>query len=424
MGVFRVAVCTILLLSPEWWQGHAWATVPAALRFPPEGLGWAMGVIPISPFLARVAEGLFALSAPLALIGLFTRAALGGVVASGLYLFGLRQLTGSVLHDMHLLWFAAMLAASPSGEALSVDALRARQRGRPLPSAPSEAYAWPLACARVSLGLVYFFPGAWKLASSGLAWALSDNLRNQMYWKWYELDWVPALRLDQWPSACRACALGVIVFELGFLPLAIFPRTRPFAAAAGILFHVGTQALMGIPFFGLWGCYVVLFDWGWLIEPPETTETKREPLVRPPDRSWILGVAIIVPVIVQGVRGAVQAWPFACYPTFQWRVGTEIPDVVMSAVYDDRHEARLPRRFKSQAGWSLAWSVVGASGHAPSQQALRAYWDRAARDPKVREAAANARAIRFARGYFSVLPEDRGQPPVREEPVGMISLRP
>ncbi len=421
LGVFRIAVCTILLLTPEWRQAPQWAALPEALRFPPEGLAWATHVIPVTPSLARFAQVAFVVATPLALAGLFTRASLAVTTVSALYLFAPRQLTGSVLHDMHLLWFAALLVASPSGDAVSLDALRTRRSGMPLPSDPAIAYAWPLACARVLLGLVYFFPGAWKLASSGWAWALSDNLRNQMYWKWYELGRVPSLRIDQWPVACRVCAVGVIVFELTFLPLALWRRTRPYAAAAGIAFHVATQALMGIPFFGLWGCYVVLFDWAWLLE---RREDHTEPPPRSLGRTWIVGVAIVAIVAVQGVRGAVQAWPFACYPTFQWTVGTEIPDVAMTAVFDDGHEVRLSARAKSQAGWATAWSVAGAMGHAPTASVLRAYWERAARDPAVRTTVASASEVRFTRAWFSVLPEDRGKPPRREEPLGVIRLGP
>ena len=395
-----------------------WAALPEVLRFPPEGLAWAIHVIPITAPLARIAEAAFAIATPLALVGLFTRTALTVTTLSALYLFALRQLTGSVLHDMHLLWFAALLVASPSGDAISLDAVRARRKSAPLPSEPALAYSWPLACARVLLGLVYFFPGAWKLASSGWAWAFSDNLRNQMYWKWYEFGRVPSLRIDQWPIACRACAVGVIVFELSFLPLALVRRTRPLAAAAGIAFHLATQAIMGIPFFGLWGCYVVLFDWAWLLEQ---RPGRAEPPPRSVGRAWILGAAIVVTVAVQGARGAVQAWPFACYPTFQWRVGTEIPDVTMTAVFDDGHEVRLPTRAKSQAGWALAWSVAGTMGRPPSARALRAYWERAARDPAVRTTIASVREVRFARAWFSVLPEDHGKPPRREEPLGAIS---
>ena len=419
LAVFRIAVCAILLVAGEWRQALSWCAFPAALRIPPEGLGWALGVVPITPALARIAQVAFVVAAPLGLVGLYARASLTVVTVSALYLFALPQLTGSVLHDMHLLWFAALLAASPCGDALSVDSWRARRRGSPLPSEPSVAYAWPLVCARVALGCVYLFPGFWKITSSGWAWIASDNLRNQMYWKWYENDWIPSIRIDGIPALCHLSAFAVVAFELSFLPLALFRRTRVLAAIGGFVFHTATQAIMRIGFFGLWGCYVILFDWAWLEE--------REPVgpARPLSRAWPLGAAIVAAVAIQGARGAVQAWPFACYPTFQWMVGTEIPDVVMTATLSDGRTVRLPAVPKSQAAWAVAWSVAGTSSHGPpSETAMRAYWERAARDPRVAKLVTDAREVQIARGWFSVLPGDRGQPPRREEPLGTITLRP
>ena len=372
-----------------------------------------MSVVPISPPIAHAAQTVFVVSAACGFLGLVTRPAMLATTLSATYLFALSQLTGSVLHDMHLLWFAALLAASPCGDVLSLDCWRARRSGAPLPSSPSLAYAWPLVTTRVLLGLVYFFPGFWKITASGWAWIASDNLRNQMYWKWYEHDWMPAIRIDGSPTLCHLCALGVVTFELSFLPLSSCGRTRPLAALAGFVFHVATQALMRIGFFSLWGTYVVLFDWAWLEE--------REPSAarRSLGRTWPLGLLLIGIVFVQGARGAVQAWPFACYPTFQSIVGAEIPDVVLSASFPDGRVLRLPLPPKSQATWGIAWALTG---HRPSEEAMRAYWGRVATDSRVAEVAHGAGQIRFARGWFSVLPGDRGRPPVHEEALGAITL--
>ncbi len=334
-----------------------------------------------------------------------------------LYLFALSQLTGSVLHDMHLVWFASLLAASPCGDVLSVDAILARRRGAQLPSSPSVAYAWPLVTARLLLGLVYFFPGAWKLFGSGWAWVASDNLRNQMYWKWYEHDWIPAVRIDGSPAMGHACAAAVVVFELSFVALAVAPKTRRVAAVGGLAFHFATQAIMRIGFFALWGAYVILFDWAWLEERPV------QPHARPLGRAWPLAPVLLAAVLVQGARGQTQAWPFACYPTFQALAPAEIPDVVMTATFADGRTAPVPPFPKSQPEWAMAWALVGGRPNGPSPDALRAYWDRALRKRAVAAMAQGAQEVSFARGWFSVLPADRGLPARRQEPLGSITLR-
>lgn len=64
-------------------------------------------------------------SGSLAVLGYRSRIALSVLALSAFYAFAISQLGGAVLHDMHLLWFAALLAASPCGDALGWDA-RAR----------------------------------------------------------------------------------------------------------------------------------------------------------------------------------------------------------------------------------------------------------------------------------------------------------
>ena len=117
-----------------------------------------------------------------AIAGALPRTAMLTVTISGLYVFGLSQLSGAVIHDMHLFWLSALLAVSPCGDAFSL--VRRKRAGASL------AYGIPLRLARLLLAVVYFFPGYWKLATSGLEWITSDNLRNQLYWQ----SWVAGPR--------------------------------------------------------------------------------------------------------------------------------------------------------------------------------------------------------------------------------------
>ena len=67
--------------------------------------------------------------------------------------------------------------------------------------------------------------------------------------------------MDQLPWLLQLAALAVVAFELSFVALIWSRRGRLLAAAAGVLFHVGTQWVMGITFISLIACYVVLLDW-------------------------------------------------------------------------------------------------------------------------------------------------------------------
>ena len=421
LAALRIAVAVGVLISGELWQAARWAQLPAALRIAPEGLGWALGVVPIDVALARVAQLMLGAAALAALVGVGGRLAMCVVTVAGLYVFGLAELSGAVIHNMHLLWFAALLSVSPCADAW---ALRWPSGARHS-AVPQRALAYgvPLQFARVLLGCVYFFPGFWKLATSGWAWVASDNLRNQLYWKWYELGAVPGLRVDRWPWLLNAAALGVVLFELGFIAL-IWTRTgRLWAALLGTLFHLSVLFLMGVSFVSLLLCYVVLIDWDGLTRARRPAEPAADSGV-PIRHSWVaaavVGALLSVAAIVQGARHAVDAWPFGCYPTFDRVVGEEIFDLrieivnradVAEAVPDGPSTHGAPR---TPQDWARAWQLAGLYGQPASPERLRAYFQQLARDPMVAAQARAGRSLRFYVAAYSVVPERWGEPPLRK----------
>jgi hypothetical protein len=435
LAVFRVAVFGIILASPEAWRAASEASVLPALRTVPEGLALFARWVPIRADLAEQMQTILIASSLCALVGFCTRASAAIATLSGIYVFALSQFSGAVVHDMHLFWFAALLAASPSGDALSIDRVLTARRGL-APPGSALAYGVPLMTARVLLGLVYFFPGAWKLAESGLDWVLSDNLRNQICWKWFEHgDTSPVFRIDRHPWLCRAGAGGVIAFELSFLPLAIWPRTRKIAAALGLVFHALSEVLLRIPFVSLWGCYACLVPWSALWDRVRAARGQRSlasderaPGIESAGRAapaLVLGAALVAVVAVQGIRGAVQAWPFACYPTFQSLAPAVVPDLVLEAVWEDGRTRVLPDGpgaggSRTQEGWATAWQVAGLYGAPPTSARLSAYWTQARSTPRIAAAARGASHIRVHRAWYSVLPEDRAKPPLRAELLGTV----
>jgi hypothetical protein len=316
-----------------------------------------------------------------------------------------------VWHDVHLLWLTALLAASPCDRALALDAV-------PGPRF-STGYAWPLLFARLLLGAVYFFPGVHKLARSGLAWALSDNLRDQLYWKWLEHGVVPSFRLDEHPFFLHTAGLFVLAFELLFPVLVVARRTRPYAALAGVAFHLCAQLFLLIPFASLWGCYVVCFDMervvGWLRKQGASDADGRLPRSLP----ITAGALLLGGASLFGVRGQTQAFPFACYPTFEWMPGTLMPDLRISVVGADggtsllRHAVDADGK-RSQRQWAMVWSLAGAlpGGAAPSVARLRAYLRTLVATEPARTLVRSGSKVRFERVLLSVLPQDRDRPPV------------
>ena len=266
LAFFRVVLFLGLLLLFDEDAVTLFGGLPEVLRTSPPGMGFLFTHVPISEAWAAGAFRLFQLSCLSAMVGFRVRTSALLVVVFGVYALGIPQLYGKINHYHHLLWFAAILAASPCGDSFSVDALLRRRRqataGRLILPKPARAYALPLRCIWLLLGLIYFFPGLWKFALCGPEWALSDNLKYVMYAQWFAHGgYVPAFRLDHYPLLYQGAALATLAFELSFIFLIYSPRLRPFAVLTGLAFHNLAGAFLRIFFFDLQLCYVAFANW-------------------------------------------------------------------------------------------------------------------------------------------------------------------
>ena len=430
LAVFRIAVVLLILASPEVTTRFAVEPPPPELWAPPEGLGWFARWVPVNETFAELARAVVVLSGVFALVGLRTRLAFTALTLGAFYLFAIPQLAGAVRHNMHFLWFSALLAASPAGAALSLDARRARQT----PSAYSAgASLW---AARILLACVYFFPGMWKLAESGFGWMLSDNLRDIMYWKWYQNGYLPAFRIDRHPLLLRAGAVGVVLFEVGFPLLLATRTTRVVAAGAGLAFHVLADVFLRLPYSALWGCYVVLIDWRWLVDwlydvPRAERGLSAGPFTAIRRTELALTLFVAIPLIsanaVQGFRGMMQGWPFACYPTFQWKVKTTMPDLLIIAVDGRGIERPLLEgpaigEGRDQRRWALVWRAAGVYGRT-NERMLARYYEMARRNNPRLTPPPGTVALRFYRVERSVIPSEWHLPPRRRTLLAVLPLR-
>jgi hypothetical protein len=426
LAALRIVVAALVPIAPGFREGARAAVRDPALWIAPEGLGWFVRHVPINGTLAIAAQVIVAFAAACAVAGVRARLCFGVLSVVGFYLYAIAQLAGHVWHDMHLLWLCALLAASPCADVLAVDARR------PL-DAQAKVYAVALTAARLLLAAIYFFPGLRKLTTSGLAWALSDNLRNQLYWKWAEHGSIPWLRIDQVPWLLRAGGLGVLAFELSFVVLVSFRRTRTVAALAGVAFHLLSQFVFRIPFASLWLCYVALFDLrpllGWLPagwrRRIDTGAAAAPAVASVPDApAWpatVVGGLLLVAAVVQGARGQMQSYPFACYPTFEWMAGSDMPDLLIERVdaagaRAEVTHARGAGGYRTQRQWGEIWSLAGVTAPVDARR-LRAYYA-ALGGP----APAAGGAVIFQRVYRSVIPGEGGR--ITRRPVQLLTITP
>ncbi|MEM1096937.1 MAG: hypothetical protein AAGJ10_20255, partial [Bacteroidota bacterium] len=217
LSAARIVVFGALLIYFDLGEAVRMSALPKVLLAAPPGWGTVLPLLPIDPTLTLALGWLWRGLCLLALLGVAYRYTAWGTVLLGVYVLGIAQLYGKIDHYHHLLWFGALLAASPAADALSARAWRATD-------APALRYGVPLRLGTLLLGVLYFFSGFWKYVIGGIGWAVSDNLRLMLYAQWHRLDWLPPVRVDQWPGFVEASGLGVMVVEMGFVFALFHPR--------------------------------------------------------------------------------------------------------------------------------------------------------------------------------------------------------
>lgn len=420
LALFRVAVGGVVLYMHSLYSAaRGVAEMDPAVWTVPIGLEWAR-VVPVSPALVDAAYVVLVLSAISGLVGFRARTAFAISTAAQLYAWGIAELAGNVFHYHHLVWFSALLAASPCGDAWSVDAWLRKRRGLAVPPAAA-VYGIPIRAAWILIACLYFFPGVHKLATSGLAWIFSDNLKLHLWAKWAQMDgFEPLVRIDRADWLVQAGAFATVLFELSFPFLVVFRRTRLVAVMAAFGFHQATSYFMNLHFPALWLCFPVFF--GGIVSWWEKRYAKDDgaPLARSLRPPATVSAILLAGAISFGVAGESDAWPFACYPKYHRLAPDRLPALevtVLSGGLEQRvpDEAMFPSG-RTQRYWAFVWSLMGSHETArASPERFDAFWDRVKHEPRIDELAREARVVRFYRVYVSTDPDLRDAPPLERE---------
>jgi hypothetical protein len=260
LALFRIAVFGILLAF-DLGEAQWYAQLPSSLQFPPTGISPILSVLSTDPTVVSVMTVVFRIACVFGLFGLFTPVSAAVALVSGLYVLGIPQFYGKINHYHHVLWFTALLVPSRCADVLSLDALRRAGGSSGVRSPePDRAYALPLRYAWILLGLVYFFPGVWKFAGEGVAWAFSDNLKYRMHSVWFSRSFTPVFRIDRYPLLYQGAGAFTLLFEIGFLFTLPFRSLRPWAAGVAFLFHESTRLFLAITFWTLYPILPFLID--------------------------------------------------------------------------------------------------------------------------------------------------------------------
>lgn len=375
-------------------------------------MGWYPKIIPINETIVSIVSIVFYITIFTSLFGIKTRWSIILFTLTLFYLFAIPNFYGKVNHNHHLIWIPAILAFSPCADRFSLDVYFRKRANKSIVHS-SRSYSLPFLLIWTLIGLIYFFPGFWKMWSDGLDWCLTNNIRNQMYYKWFALgdlySWTPFFRIDHYPILFKASGLYTIIFELFFIPLLLNKATRKLAIFLGVGFHVGTLVFMNIFFIVLVWSYLSFVNWSKIPFLRERNNLGR--LVSSNNDSrfvkWI-GITLISTSIVFGF-GKWYSWPFTVYPTFDSIIEEETDHLVFVATTSHGNKMELSNdplylEYTSPRYWSIEYNIIQANKENKLDSALM--------DHLVSIYSSKSSEIKEIEIYIekeSIIPEDRGQ---------------
>jgi vitamin K-dependent gamma-carboxylase len=255
LGAFRILFGALLLFSVLRFWAYGWIEqlyIAPPFHFTYFGFDWVRPW----PGLGMYAHfALMALSALCLCLGLWSRAAACVFFASFTYA-ELLEKASYLNHYYFVSLVALLLAVMPCGACFSVDAW---WRGR-LALAPLTVRRWSYVLLQAQLGVLYFFAGFAKLNAD---WLLAAQPLRTWLSLHADAPWIGPLLEQPW-LAYTASYAGV-AYDLSITGWLLWRRTRPYAYAVLVAFHVAVWLLFPIGVFS-WVMIVsgsVFFDPDW-----------------------------------------------------------------------------------------------------------------------------------------------------------------
>ncbi len=240
--VLRAAVGVLLFASALRFVGRGWVEqqlLAPRFHFRYWGFGW---VGEPAPFVAYALVGVLALAGLVLASGRATRTS--ALVA--LLAFGWIELVDLTYYLNHYYFLSCLLLTFVLVP--------------PRPEHDGRVARWKLELVRVQVGMVYVYAGLAKLGSD---WLLHAQPLRIWLARHAELPLVGPL-LDE-PASAYAAAWAGAGFDLLVVPALLCARTRAWAYAALVVFHVATGLLFPIGMFPAFmiACATILFAPAW-----------------------------------------------------------------------------------------------------------------------------------------------------------------
>jgi predicted DCC family thiol-disulfide oxidoreductase YuxK len=277
LAYVRIAIVLVLLADALWpgTLGHQlrlaslpdewFASIPA-LKILMLPLGW--GARP-SAWLVVVVWIVCGVAGVAALLGAYTRMSLAIFATASTFLLAHFYSYGTMRHPQAaatiVLW---MLILTPSGNVLSLDAMRSRvaesrrlQRFEPATTeAMSRDARWPLRVVQWLLVCVYLSAALSKLELGKVAWLNGYTMSYYLLVDGIGHSIPLSLSLAHVHWIGIVAAAVALAFELTFIVCVLFPRATPAYLAVGGALHTGIWLLMRAPFFQFVALYAAFAE--------------------------------------------------------------------------------------------------------------------------------------------------------------------
>lgn len=281
LGVARAVVCGLFLASALSTDFSALGRLPPTL-LRPVGLmqlaPWSLYDALMTPRGMAAFKLLLAAALLPAALGLLTRWTTKASLVLVVFYQGLTRSLGHFNHDeLIAVYFLAVLAFSPCGDAFSLDRLRGLSRdraggesrgrasGESQPRAPHWAYAYPVLLMRALLAWAYFSSALLKLRAAGAGYFGPDSLPALAVLhsldNFHETRYRHAFWLVEYRAYTPAAVALVLAWELLFPLALVSKRARWPLLGFGVLFHLASRYLLNVFFPFFMAMYFVYVDW-------------------------------------------------------------------------------------------------------------------------------------------------------------------
>ena len=265
LGVIRAIVHGTFLVSTLFTSFSALGSLPPTLMRPTGAmkfLPWGFYDQLQTPSGILILKTLLVLSLLLGALGLATVVTTKISLILVVFYQGLLRSFGHFNHDeMIAVYFLAVLAFTPCGDAFSLDSRLAKTRK----ARPAFAYAYPILLMQLMMAWVYVSSALIKLRVAGFKYLSVDNLPALAIFhsldNLHDTHFKLAFWLPQVKGYLPFVVALVLIWELLF-PLAVFwRRIRWWILGFGVVFHFSTLFLMNIFFPHQLVMYLIFVNW-------------------------------------------------------------------------------------------------------------------------------------------------------------------